>query len=117
MDIISIVGILSNLAYLVYVRDVFQTDKSTIFFFLFIALVVFKYALYILSDTEDDKMTSRNRIKTFNIINDKGLDFSQNKPTPLDTDISNVVYNESELKRKFPKFTGANVKIKAKKQY
>lgn len=117
MDIISVVGILSNLAYLVYVRDVFTERKSTIFFFLFIALVLFKYALYLFSESEDDKMTSRNRIKTFNIINDKGLDFSQNKSAALDTDISNVVYNESELQRKFPKFTGANVKIKAKKQY
>ena len=55
-------------------------------------------------------MIQRNKIRTFNIINDKGLDFNENKPADLDFDIINVKYDEEELKRRFPDFAKANLR-------
>ena len=68
------------------------------------------------SSEEENKMTKRNRIKTFELINDLGLDLSKNKPSQIDPDIFNVIYDEELLQRKFPKFSGANLRIKAKKK-
>lgn len=45
MEVVSILGILSNLAYIVYARDIFTENKGAIFFFIFVFFLIFKYML------------------------------------------------------------------------
>lgn len=82
---------------MIYVREVFTSDQGSIFFFMIVLILIFKYCLRVINTEEDDKMNQRNRIKTFNLINDKGLDYSQNKPETLDLDITDVIYDEERL--------------------
>ena len=67
-----------------------------------------------LQENEDDKMIQRNKIRTFNIINDRGGGINENKPAEFDFDIMNVEYNEEELRRRFPNFAVANLRIRGK---
>jgi hypothetical protein len=59
-----------------------------------------------------DIMAKRNDIKTTDILKNRRRDQFENIPEELNTDIENVIYDETKLDRKFHNVRGPNIKGK-----
>lgn len=56
-------------------------------------------------------MSQRNDIKTSDLLLGRRNDKYDNIPEQVNTDIENVIYDETVLKRKFHNLKGANIKL------
>lgn len=60
-------------------------------------------------------MAKRNEIKTMDLLLGRRKDKYENIPEEVNTDIENVIYDETVLNRKFHNIKGANLRPKNKK--
>ena len=112
LEIISVLGIVVNFAFVIYVRDMFDDSKSTVFFFFVLIFLLLKYYLSISSDDQGILMKKRNYAKTINLIHERGNTSNFIEPVNVYTDVDNVLYDEKKLERNFPKFKSPNFKFK-----
>ena len=103
-----------SFAFVIFVRDVFGNSNSIVFFFMVLFSLIVKYLLNNFDDEKGNQMEKRNKMKTSQILHERGLLSSYNEPESVITDIENVMYDENELHRRFPKFRQANVRAKKK---
>ena len=93
-----------------------STQQAKLLFFFIILAFAIKYFMLAQYSTGTDTMAKRNDIKTTDILKNRRRDQFENIPEELNTDIENVIYDESKLKRKFHDVKGPNVKQKSGKQ-
>ena len=60
LEVISVLGIVINFAFVIYVRNMFDDSKSTVFFFFVLIFLILKYYLNISTDEQGILMKKRN---------------------------------------------------------
>ena len=60
LDVVSVLGIFINFSLVIFVRDMFEQSKATVFFFLIICFLLLKLILSVSIDENGQKMFRRN---------------------------------------------------------
>lgn len=109
--IISVVGVFVNVALVVYVRKVVNDDKAIVFFTCVFLILVIKYIMSFGSSNED-VVGKRCKNRTEELVGERmHMAFNFNNDS-INTDITNVYYNERKLGRRLPELAAANIKHK-----
>lgn len=90
----------------------FSKNQSKIFFLLIIIMFTVKYFMMAQYTSGTKAMAKRSDLKINDIFKSRRRNQFENTPEELNTDIENVIYDETKLNRKFHQVKAANVKEK-----
>lgn len=93
IEFVAVLGIVVNFAFVIYVRNLFENEKSTVFFMLILFSLIIKYLLSVTTDEKGSQMFKRNEQKTLNLLHERGGLSKLYDPEPIFTDLENVVYD------------------------
>ena len=102
LNVVSVIGIFTNVAVVIYIRELFPERKSLVFFSLVFIILILKYAAHIALQPKEDIVAKRARFKTAELIMEKGLSDFKVSQEGINTDIQNLYYDETRLQRKVP---------------
>lgn len=97
---------------MIYTREVFKDDEAKLFFLFIIICFGVKFFILAQYSSLTDVMAKRNDLKVSDILKNRRRDQFDNIPEDLNTDIENVIYDETKLNRKFHNVAEANIKEK-----
>lgn len=87
LKVVSVIGVFTNVAVVVYARELFPNRKSLAYFTIVFIILIIKYAVSLAFSAKEDLVGKRSTFKTSELIHERGLANFNTKTESIYTDI------------------------------